>query len=189
MLSGMHGTVTKAEFARLADVTRGRVSQWISARQLDGDALVSEGRSVRINVEAARRQLGDRLSVDQRAAHGKARRGAGGGGGTLEALQRERLVQLRHQNARAVEEAAVRSGRYVEVDAMRQELGRVAGRLVALYDGALPGVASAIAAGSNRSARDALHLLRTAVREAREKISGAEAEAAAALPDLVEAAE
>ncbi len=186
MLFAMQGTVTKAEFARLAGVTRGRVSQWISARQLDGDALVSEGRSVRVNVEAARRQLGDRLSVDQRVTHGKARRGAGGGGGTLEALQRERLTALELANAEAREAAMARSGRYVLASDAKQQLGRAIGRVVALYDGELPGIASAIAASSDLSARDALHLLRTAFRAARERISIAEDEGASALPELVE---
>jgi hypothetical protein len=61
----MQSAVTKAEFAALIGVTRGRVSQMLAARQIDGDAIVGEGRSARINVEKARRQLGARLDLGQ----------------------------------------------------------------------------------------------------------------------------
>ena len=65
--------VSKAEFAELMNVSRQRVSQWLSARQIDGEALVGEGRTARINVEVARQQLSARLSVSQRlGANGKA---------------------------------------------------------------------------------------------------------------------
>ena len=81
--------VTKAEFAELMNVTRQRVSQWLSARQIDGEALVGEGRAAQINVEIARQQLSDRLSLSQRlGANGKAL--LGGGASPLDATSRRR---------------------------------------------------------------------------------------------------
>jgi hypothetical protein len=118
--------VTEADFARLAGVDRSRISQWIAAGQLSGEALVAVGRSERIDVAIARRQLGRRLDVDQRlgARHGDA-------GGPLEALQRERLRQLTLTNERLIAEASVASGRYVDADAARREMGAIASRMVA----------------------------------------------------------
>jgi hypothetical protein len=174
--------VSKAEFARTVGVDKARVTQWIAAGQLSGDALVMVGRSERIDADIARRQLGRRVDVDQRlgARHGDA-------GGPLEALQRERLVALELANDEAREAALARSGRYVEADAMRLELGRALGRLVALYDGELAGIAEAIAARSNLPARDALHLLRTTFRDARARLSDISAEEAVREPETLEA--
>src|SRR6516225_8242330 len=53
--------VPKSEFARLLDITPGRVSQYIAEGKLHGPALVGEGRNAQINVEVAREQLRQRL--------------------------------------------------------------------------------------------------------------------------------
>ncbi len=185
----MQSAVTKAEFAALIGVTRGRVSQMLAARQIDGDAIVGEGRSARINVEAARRQLDARLDLGQRlGANGRVRLG----GETSDpdaAIKRERLRQLTLANERAAEEAKLREGRYILADDAKQEIGRVAGRLVASVEGALPELAAAIAAGSPMSQRDALHVLRGAWRAIRTRLSALEAEAAVIEPETLEAAQ
>lgn len=58
--------VSKGAFAVAVGVVPGRVSQWISAGQLDGEALVGEGRSAKIRVAVAVQQLRDRLDLDRR---------------------------------------------------------------------------------------------------------------------------
>ncbi len=187
----MQGAVSKAEFARIVRVTRGRVSQWIAAGQIDGEALVIEGRSERIVVEAARRQLGDRLGVDQRAPMSKARLD-GVASSPIEAdIKIARLRQLTLGNEKLIAEAAERAGRYVLADDARREMGKITGRMVAAFDGALPELAAAVAAQSSLPQRDALHVLRTAWRGIRERLAGAEVEAAEAAPQhlMVEAAE
>lgn len=66
--------VSKSAFARAVGVAPGRVTQWITAGQIDGDALVGSGRSAKIRVAVAIRQLADRLDVEHRAcATAKAR--------------------------------------------------------------------------------------------------------------------
>ncbi len=186
----MQNAVTKSEFAELIGVSRGRVSQMLAARQIDGDAIVGEGRSARINVEVARAQLDARLDLGQRlGANGRVKLGGASSDPTEAAIKRQRLAALELANERARAEAAARSGHYVEADGMRQELGRVAGRLVAGFEGSLPELAAAIASQSSMSQRDALHVLRTAWRAIRTRLSGAEAEAAAQEPETLEAAQ
>jgi hypothetical protein len=180
--------VSKAEFAELMGVTRQRVSQWLGARQIDGAALIGEGRGARINVELARRQLDARLDLGQRlGANGKAKLDGASPDPTDAAIKAERLRQLRQFNERAAEEAAVRSGAHVLAADARRELGRLAGRLVSAFEGALPELASAVAAAGPISQRDALHALRGAWLSARGRLAGVEAEAAIAAPELVEA--
>ncbi len=175
----MQNAVTKSEFAELIGVSRGRVSQMLAARQIDGDAIVGEGRSARINVEVARRQLDARLDLGQRlGANGRARLDGETSDPTDAAIKRQRLAQLELANERARAEAAASSGRYVEADAARQEMGKIAGRLVAAFEGALPELASAVAASSSLPQREVLHLLRGSWRAIRARLSGTEAEAA-----------
>jgi predicted transcriptional regulator len=131
---------TKASFARELGLTRSRISQFIAEGKVDGDALVIVGQSERINADVARRQLGRQVGG---AGHVR--------GETVEAIQRERLAALQLTNERSRAEALSLAGRFVEADAMRAEVGRIAGRLVAAFDGVLPELAEAVAIGTGAS--------------------------------------
>lgn len=50
-------SMTKIEFATLMRVSGGRVSQWIKAGRIYGDALIGKGRAARIRPALARAQL------------------------------------------------------------------------------------------------------------------------------------
>jgi hypothetical protein len=58
--------VRKSEFAEMCNVSKGRVTQWITAGLIDGAAIVGEGRSAAIDVELAMAQLQERLSINER---------------------------------------------------------------------------------------------------------------------------
>ncbi len=177
--------VTKTKFAELSGVTPGRVSQWLRARKIYGDAIVG----ARIRVSIARQQLKETLDLNQRlGANGRVRFDDDPtSADPLEAgIKRARLEQLElaNEQARAVREA--RAGRYTETDDARRELGRIAARMVSMFEGALSEFATAIAAKSNLPARDALHILRTTFRTVRERASTAEAARARALSSMVD---
>jgi hypothetical protein len=183
--------VTKGKFAALAGVTPARLSQWIAAGQIHGKALVGRGHRARIRVSVAQAQLKRTLDpIQHLGANGRARLGseaADGIEGSVESeIKLQRLQQLELSNAKAREEAAIRSGRYLEADAVRQEMGRIAGRMAVLFEAGLVEMATAIAAKSNLPARDVLHILRTTFRTIRERASKVEAEVAGALPPLVD---
>ena len=57
--------VRKSEFADMSGVTKGRVTQWVTAGLIDGAALVGEGRSAMIDVDLARAQLIERRAVNE----------------------------------------------------------------------------------------------------------------------------
>ena len=185
----MQGAVTKAEFASLVGVSRGRVSQWLRAGKIDGAAIVGDGRDARIDAELAKRQLDARLDLGQRlGANGKAQ--LAGSLLPIDAdIKAARLRQLTLANERAAEEARLRAGSYVAADDAKLEMGRIAGRLVAAFEGVMPELAAAVAAQSTLSQRDALHLMRGAWRAARARLSGVEAEAAIHEPKTLEAAQ
>lgn len=64
--------ITKTEFARRRNVSQGRVTQWIAAGKISGDAIQGEGRHARIDELLACRQLSERLAPEQRRANGLA---------------------------------------------------------------------------------------------------------------------
>jgi hypothetical protein len=154
--------------------------------QLTAPALVECDGRVLVDEEVARAQLGRRLDPDQRMRNGRAKLGDDAADDPIvAAIRSARLRQIELANAKAEAEASERSGINVSADGVRAEVGRIAARVVALYDGELPQLAADIAAGSNMPVRDALHLLRAAFRRARDRISAAKARAADALPEAV----
>jgi hypothetical protein len=58
--------VRKSEFAEMCNVSKGRVTQWITAGLIDGAAIVGEGQRALINVDLACAQLQERLATDER---------------------------------------------------------------------------------------------------------------------------
>jgi hypothetical protein len=62
----MSPLVRKADFARRCNVHKSRVSQWLKAKQIDGTAIVGEGRFAKIDAAVALPQLRLRLSADER---------------------------------------------------------------------------------------------------------------------------
>lgn len=182
--------VSKSAFADIAGVSRVRVSQYLAERKISGDALVGTGRKARIRVAVAMAQLNCNLDPSQAlGANGKAKINADADPETdtiEDGIKRARLEQLglANENARALREAA--AGRYIRSEDVRQEMGRIAGQMMGLFEGSLGEFASAIAARSNLPARDALHVLRTTFRTIRERVSNTEAGIAKALPPSVD---
>lgn len=198
----MGDILTKKAFAEMTGVSAACVSKWISRKKISGDALVGKGCRARIRVAVAREQLKRNLDVDQRTSLGmgaKARLDAQKPAAsaqeaiaeaasatsevdekTIEGrIKAARLRQLALFNAKAEEEAAARSGRYVRAEDARHELGRVASRLITLFESSLPEFANAMAVKPPASSRDALSALRAVWREIRirsAKTMGAEAE-------------
>jgi hypothetical protein len=56
----------KCDFARRCNVSKGRVSQWLAARQIDGAAIVGTGRNAKLDAAVALKQLKLRLATDER---------------------------------------------------------------------------------------------------------------------------
>jgi hypothetical protein len=187
---------TKSEFAALTNVHPSRVSQWLSQRKIHGAAIVGEGRHARIRVTLAKEQLRQTLHTDQRiGANARAQLDGSPAAPAAplspapptmeEKLKLQRLEQYQLANERAREDRAARVGIYTRADDARREMGRLASDLLMVFDSALVEFATAIAAKSNLSSRDAVHLLRKAWRSIRERSADRETETAASLPMLI----
>jgi hypothetical protein len=182
--------VSKKDFAKIAGVSAPRVSQWLATGQINGDALVGRGHRARIRVAVAKEQLKRNLDVVQYlGANGRATldgKGAAVAPTVEEDIKAARLQQLALSNAKAAAEAAAQSGRYTLAADARQEMGRVAGRLMVVFEASFSEFANAVMANPPATSRDALRTLRTiwrAIRERQAKTAGAEA---AALPPLLD---
>ena len=56
----------KSEFARRCNVSKSRVSQWLSEGKIDSKALIGTGRGAKLSAAIALEQLKLRLSTDER---------------------------------------------------------------------------------------------------------------------------
>jgi hypothetical protein len=186
--------VTKKRFATLANVTPSCVSHWLKEGKISGEAIVGRGHRARIRVRAAMPQLRRNLDVVQHlGANGRA--SVDGNGAAVaptveptieDSIKSERLRQLALSNAKAAAEAAAQSGRYVLAADARQEMGRVAARLMAAFESSFLEFANAIMASPPATARDALRTLRSTWRSIRMRQAKVVGDEAAALPLLLD---
>lgn len=178
--------VTKADFARALGVGRSAITNYIRRGQITGLALVEVDGHVLIDDEIARAQLCRRLDPDQRMRNGRAKLSDNSADDPMvAAIKSARLRQIELSNAKAEVEARVRSGDLLAADCARAEVGRVASRVVALYEAEIPQLATEISAASKLPMRDVVHLLRTAFRRAGDRMAAIETKAAHGLPEAV----
>jgi len=196
--------VSKGQFAALRNVSPGRVSQWISEGKIKPDALVGEGRNAKINVAVATRQLRDSLDVGQLTGDGvgtrldlplpapasptaPAREPAPSppGDPIADAIKQERLDQLRRANRREAEEEAARSGKYTDAAEAARQMGVIATKMMAVMEGSLAELATAVSARFEIPQRDVLHLLRPEFRKVRATAAKTFRDKATNLPRVV----
>lgn len=208
-------TMSKGEFAKLINVSAGRISQYIASGQIGPDALQGEGRSARIVVERAKRQLSGRLDVSQRV-------GINGLGTRIsvspipraaveqtdapllqnaekrppevfqtpsdlvaDQIAREKLEQAKMQTARAKREEALASGRFMLADEARSEITRAVAMSYRVMEGGLADMATHLAGHFELPQRDILHHLQQAFRKVRERATQGFIEQQASEPENV----
>lgn len=202
-MSEAQHVVAKGEFARLANVTPGRVSQWIAEGKIFGEALVGEGRAARIRVGIAQAQLRQKLDIGQRLGNGLGTRldlepPAPAAAQVTpspptppvdsleERIKRAKAEQLERANRLEAEDEAKKAGRYLDRDEARRQMTRIADQMLRLFEGALPELATAIGAKFELPQRDVLHVLKTQFRGIRERGSDSFRRSAETMPKLVE---
>jgi predicted XRE-type DNA-binding protein len=102
-------------------------------------------------------------------------------------LKRAKLEeQLRRNRMKAAEEA-LQSGLLMSSDEAREQMARIAGQVLQLFEGALPDFAARIAEKFGVPQRDVLHLLREETRKLRSRAAEKERERAGVTPQLTAA--
>jgi hypothetical protein len=149
----------------------------------------------------ATRQLRDSLDVGQLAGNGVGtkldlplpaqalpaapREPAPPGDPIADAIKQERLDQLRRANRREAEEEAARSGKYTDAAEAVRQMGVIATKMMAVMEGSLAELATAISARFEIPQRDVLHLLRSEFRKVRAAAAKTFREMATNLPPVV----
>lgn len=196
--------VSKSEFARLIGVSKPRVSQLISEGKITGDAIEGEGRSAKIIVPVARRQLNATLDIDQRAANGRADLSLdhsivdGPGDGVSEPgpkvmntddlYKQERLRKIQHENEDLEEKRRERKGEYVRADSVRSTVSRHVGNMIDELEADLGHWAEELSAETGGSVKDIKHSLKKLFRGAREKLARHNRDLVSDLPEFNEEA-
>jgi hypothetical protein len=193
--------ISKSEFAKLVGVTAGRITQYISAGKIHGDALIGRGRKARINPTAAALQLKKNLDADHRlrtdkkaqldlvtfaAAEATAITADRSDGDIEHQIQAERLEGFRRDNRRKAEEEAARSGRYVGAADASKWFGKLVAMLVNLVEAWLGELSSKLSAKFGLNQRDVMHFLRSEFKIFRASASTAARRQAEQLPILID---
>ena len=188
--------LSKSDFAAHINVSAGRVSQMLTAGIIGQDCLVGQGRSAKIDVAKAVKQISLRRDIGQ---------SLGNGIGTqltmpeepaapkpnkvddlAQQLQQERLESERRKNRIAASEELVRQGQLVPADQVRASMTKLARQVDEENGAMLADFASEIASKFGLVQRDVLHLLRQ-VRNEKKAAAAERARARAAeLPATVE---
>lgn len=175
--------LSKGDFARLINVTPGRVSQMISEGKIGADALEGEGRYARIKANLARRQIADRTDIGQRHGNGlftqldapppattdRQPMRAPLADPTTAAIAAERLRSLQLKNEREAEDRLAEQGRYVVAAQVQASMNKMAAQLLTIFEGGLADLAAQVAAAHGLVQRDVLHQLRGEFRKVRLK--------------------
>jgi hypothetical protein len=98
-------------------------------------------------------------------------------------IQLERLEQIQRVNRREAIAEAVEAGALTDATAVAQAAGRQAAQMIAVFEGALPELAAALAAKFTLPQRDVAHLLRGEFRKVRAAAAELARHQAAGLPD------
>jgi hypothetical protein len=168
---------------------------------ISDDALVGVGRMARINVARAVAQIKSRRDIGQALGNGLGTRldGApppqhaapvdplsaddGRSVATEDLIKLERLASERRRNRQAEEDDAKRRGDLMETAQSRAEMTRIASRMLTAFEGALPDMATALAARFELPQRDFLHELKRSFVAFRANEAKREAQRAEELPE------
>lgn len=175
--------VSKGQFAQLANVSAGRVSQWIAEGKLSGAALVGEGRSARIKVSVAQAQLRTRIDVGQRFGNGINTKLTPPLDAPLapaapsvpvtdpieERIKQAKLREIEFKNRESAEKELARKGTLILAKDASDQMVALVGAMLNVFEGALPDLAAAAASQFRVPQRDVLHLLRRELRAVRER--------------------
>lgn len=199
--------LSKGQFAARIGVSPGRISQMISEGKIGAEAIEGTGLRAKIKVDVALQHLKQRLDPNQRfGLNGITTRLDQPAEPKPEELRqpsspppdlplidpvedrikREKLRQAELVTARLEREDRAAHGAYLRTETAREEMVRIAGALMTIFEGSLQDISGALAAQFGISSRDALHLLRQEFRKVRERASAAHREAAIALLETEE---
>lgn len=199
----MEAAVTKGEFASIIGVSPGRVSQYLAEGKISAAALMGSGRNAKIIVEQAKADLRLSLDVGQRLGNGiETRLDEDASSSSLQTgtqkpspptqsgvdyeIKQQKLEQLRRNNRSAAIAEAADKGRFIETEAARAELNKLASSMMMIFEGCLNDFATAVSAEFKVPARDVLHLLRGEFLKARAKEAKKNGDAMADLPETIE---
>lgn len=199
----MEAAVSKGEFASIIGVSPGRVSQYLAEGKITAAALEGSGRNAKIRVEQAKADLRLTLDVSQRLGNGHETRLDSDAGfppptasspsastatqsGLDYEIKQQKLEQLRRNNRSAAIAEAADKGRFIETEAARAELNKLASSMMMIFEGCLNDFATAISAEFKIPSRDVLHLLRGEFLKARAKEAKKNGGAMADLPETIE---
>jgi len=191
--------ISQSAFARLTNVSRQRVGQWLRDGKIDGVAIIREGDRVLIRPAIAAAQLRERLDAMQVLANGL---------DTMLALapapaappapekpappsielqiKEEKLAILRAERRKVLEEERLRAGRYVLASEVMPAMVRSSARHMDFTVASNKEIAEAIALHFRLPIRDVVHFAKTKLDQIRKATASRLRAEAEALPEFID---
>lgn len=185
----MSETASKSEFARLINLSPGRVTQMVREGKLN-DCLVGQGPKARIIVDKAIEKLKLRRDVGQALGNGSKAKLAGTEPSEVDDIElkikRAKLEEAEVRNRRLREDELVRRGVLVRADDVSAETIRTVSTIVSSFESEMAAVAHEMAARFKVPERDLAHMLRKQMRSVRSAVAQKLRVEAEALPQFIE---
>ena len=192
--------VTKSEYAQMKGRVSSAVSNWLAAGRITPAALVGSGERARIWVEQADRDLARLLDPGQQDAQRNPISGipispaaaaardifTDEPDEVIDEIRQARLHQLRHQNQKLAEDAALRSGRYMLTAEASRQMGRNCSSMLLMWEGWLQEFCQAVAGQFSIPLRDLQHEASKRYRELRGRAAADLSSQARKMPRLIQ---
>jgi hypothetical protein len=180
--------VSKGTFAKLLNVSPGRVSQLIRENKISGDAIIGTGNKAVIDLDIAEQQLGVTLDFAQRAAQQLAKVTEPGATVTAEqqriAIAKAEMAEINLREAQRKEREA--AGVYIKTADATATAARELSELVQAWEQWLPTVAEALELAHGIPHKVGTVLLRDQFRQFRQRRADLATSAIAGMAETID---
>lgn len=178
--------VSKSQAAKILNVSKTRITQYLHDGRISGEAVVGEGRHAKINIAIARAQLNDRLAAAQIGVNGLETRLADDDASLGEQIKAERLAQERMKTRRMEAEEKELHGHWVLASEVTGAMNRIVTEMIVAFEDAMKDMAAAAAAEMQVDRRRVLIAMRQQFTAWRHREVERRTLALAEIPETVE---
>lgn len=191
---------TKTEFAKIANVSAGRISQYITEGKITAAEMEGFGRNAKIKVPEALAKLSLRIDPGQRLGNGintnlqipiiplaEPKLPEGTANDQLDTkLKQAKLLEAEARNRKLAEEENLRRGIYMLAADASSEGSKLVAKVLQMFESGVTDMARDVASTYKLPERDVIHMLRKKFRDMRVQMTASLGDDIQTLSPLVE---
>jgi hypothetical protein len=181
--------VSKSQAAKILNVSKTRITQYLHDGRISGDAVIGEGRHAKIDIDLARAQLNDRLAAAQIGVNGLETQLDASSESLGEQIKAERLAQEKMKTRRMEAEEKELHGHWMLTADVVPQFNRIVTEMMITFEDAMKDMAAAVAVEMQVDRRRVLVAMRGEFLAWRHREVERRKLAAAEIPELAEVEE